>query len=500
MNRHIKFIDPIPIITEDGESYLNSKYIICRKISSSMFSFVHSAYNIKNQIHVAIKTVYRELNNTDNISIRRNLSIDNEIKISKMVYHPNIITFYEIVDLDRSVHIIMKLYQNGTFEDLIYNKGFYKSQSLPNNKSFNLTEGEIQYWMIQLREGIRYLRSHNILHLDLKPSNLLIDDKVLKICDFGFSEYIENDNDIYTNISRGSPYYMAPEFFIRSDLISTAPQIKIDSKTDLWSIGIIFFESLYGCTPYDSTHGDKKQFLYMIKNKPISITSSDEKGEFISFQCKDLMLSLLKRDPKDRIDWVQFYNHPWWEYLICGEWGTGFQFKNTKISLYSSKGDKYQADLSAETGNDRNQADLSAKVGTPLCIHKYKKTENVKSSEEIRSNSSEIIFEQIDNDRIIFPDPTSEIEFNGLLDSHRGLYSKTEIRSRVTSHPCNSINLNHSIKTKKHNCEQLKTTTYEDTDLIKIYLKIFDNFDHKTHKSDLPKPIFQTNIIDDYLH
>jgi serine/threonine-protein kinase ULK/ATG1 len=80
------------------------------------------------------------------------------------------------------------------------------------------------------------------LHRDLKPSNILISSKELfKIADFGFCKTLLHDRDL-TKTMIGSPIYMAPEA-LKGDLYNTA--------ADIWSIGVMFFEMLFGYCPYE---------------------------------------------------------------------------------------------------------------------------------------------------------------------------------------------------------------------------------------------------------
>ena len=92
------------------------------------------------------------------------------------------------------------------------------------------------------------MRSENISHMDLKPQNILItvnhpkiSGHVLKLADFGFAQTFSS-NEI-KHAMRGSPLYMAPEMFLGRPY---------DAKVDLWSVGVILYECLFGKAPYKS--------------------------------------------------------------------------------------------------------------------------------------------------------------------------------------------------------------------------------------------------------
>jgi serine/threonine protein kinase len=93
---------------------------------------------------------------------------------------------------------------------------------------------------LQLRAGFEVLFEEKILHRDLKPSNILFHNGVVKIADFGFcKEMMEND---MAQTMVGSPIYMAPEILKGS---------VYDHRADIWSLGVILYEMMYGFCPYE---------------------------------------------------------------------------------------------------------------------------------------------------------------------------------------------------------------------------------------------------------
>ena len=88
---------------------------------------------------------------------------------------------------------------------------------------------------------MKYLLENKIIHRDLKPQNILVTNLGdIKITDFGFARYFDNDMVIRTICS--SPLYMAPEIMKNK---------KYDLKSDLWSVGIILYEMLVGQAPFE---------------------------------------------------------------------------------------------------------------------------------------------------------------------------------------------------------------------------------------------------------
>lgn len=160
-----------------------------------------------------------------------------------------------------------------------------------------LPEKICKRFLQQLALALKFLRSHNICHMDLKPQNLLLSLKPnlsLKLGDFGLAQFLSPEEK--NSSLRGSPLYMAPEILL---------QHKYDARVDLWSVGIIMFECLFGKAPYSS-----KSFEELAENvkgqKPIQIP----RGALVSSICQDLLRRLLQHDPNRRISYEEFFEHP----------------------------------------------------------------------------------------------------------------------------------------------------------------------------------------------
>lgn len=159
-----------------------------------------------------------------------------------------------------------------------------------------LPESDCKRFLQQVASAMRYLREHNISHMDLKPANLLIAGgrrAILKVADFGFA--MRFDEDEKGSSLRGSPLYMAPEI-VRG---------KYDARADLWSIGVILFETLFGQAPFKS---ETREEVYqkLKEDTPITIP----RGSGISEACRDLLTRCLERDPEKRISFQDFFEHP----------------------------------------------------------------------------------------------------------------------------------------------------------------------------------------------
>jgi serine/threonine protein kinase len=252
-------------------------YIVDRKrIGKGSFSTIYKCrHNITNKIY-ALKEITIDKN-------KNKISIKREFEIMRKLNHNNIVKIHDvIIDTQlNNIYFIMDYYENG---DLSY---------FLNKKP--LKEKFTRKYMKQLSNGLKYLLDNNILHRDLKPQNILLSKNYdIKITDFGFATYYTKDTII--NTLCGSPMYMAPEIITRNGY---------DYKSDLWSVGIILYEMLHGYTPFNVQNFI--ELIKEIKKKDIQIKVD------ISEDCKNLIYSLCKIDPNERINWVDFFNHRWFD-------------------------------------------------------------------------------------------------------------------------------------------------------------------------------------------
>jgi len=193
----------------------------------------------------------------------------------------------ELIDFhwdDKFIFIVMEYCGGGDLSSVIKMK-----KCLP--------EVQCQRFLQQLASALQYLRQHNVSHMDLKPSNLLVkgsNPPILKMADFGFAQHL--DADTLDKGLKGSPLYMAPEIFV---------QDQFNAKADLWSIGVILYEALFGKAPFSSD--TLEELVPKIKeNTPIIIP----RNRSISADCRDLLSRCLVRSPDERIEFDDFFSHP----------------------------------------------------------------------------------------------------------------------------------------------------------------------------------------------
>ena len=151
-------------------------------------------------------------------------------QLHKKLEHPNIVKLYDVIyDYDNhTIYLIME-HCDGDFTT------FQKRRAIK--------EKFIQRYMRQFRDGLKYLIDNKIFHRDLKPHNILIKNNIIKISDFGLAKEVSNitNKNVLKHTYCGSPMYMAPEMINYQ---------KYDTRSDLWSIGVVIYEMITGTPPF----------------------------------------------------------------------------------------------------------------------------------------------------------------------------------------------------------------------------------------------------------
>ncbi|XP_067340182.1 serine/threonine-protein kinase ULK1 isoform X3 [Channa argus] len=242
----------------------------------------------KHDWEVAVKCI-----NKKNLAKSQTL-LGKEIKILKELKHENIVALLDFQETASSVYLVMEYCNGGDLADYLHSKG-------------TLSEDTIRVFLQQIAGAMRVLQAKGIIHRDLKPQNILLSyppgrkshstNTCIKIADFGFARYLQNNMMAATLC--GSPMYMAPEVIMSQNY---------DAKADLWSIGTIVFQCLTGKAPFQASSPQDLRLFYE-KNKNLSPNIPRETSSHL----RHLLLGLLQRNHKDRIDFDEFFCHPFLE-------------------------------------------------------------------------------------------------------------------------------------------------------------------------------------------
>ena len=222
-----------------------------------------------------------------------------EISILKKIHHKNITEIYAFIRMSEiSSFCILELGSNG---DLVnFQKKLLKRKVL--------SETIICYFAKQILEALEYLHKCKIIHMDIKPTNILVDSNLnVKLTDFSVScSYnLFHPEDLVKFPFVGTSKYISPEILNRTKM-----KIKESVKIDLYSLGITLYELAFDSFPYKLNEVENKDYDNILKN------IQNEKLEFpkerkVSNIFKDFLRGLLEKDFTKRLNIKMALNHAW---------------------------------------------------------------------------------------------------------------------------------------------------------------------------------------------
>ena len=303
------------------------------KLGQGSFSNVYAGFDEENGNIVAIKTINNKVLMDDYLY----KALLAEIDIMKKLNHPNLVRFYNLVNTVNNVYVVTEYCNGGDLSSLISSKN-------------GLNEPEALLVMSDILKGMKELIKHKIIHRDLKPANIFIKDGVFKIGDFGFAkQFQEGNNERSLNPIVGSPYYMPPKY-LESGIFSI--------KHDIWSLGVMFYEILYGEIPWPSRSRD-----HLIKNiytKPLYFPKHVE----VSVQSQRFITRCLQINEDDRISWEEIFKS---DLFFMGQNKENYGNFVKKTSFNLKKNDDFVKKAKFAKGNEDNfsEAENSKKETVP---------------------------------------------------------------------------------------------------------------------------------------
>ena len=264
---------------EEETEYTIGNYLIKKTLGQGTFGKVKLGIYLPNKEKVAVKILEKDriIEKDDEIRVRR------EFDMLAKFNHPNVILVAEIFESSNSFYSVMEFCEGGELFNYIV-------------KNQRLSEEEAAFFYYQLINGLEYIHSLGIVHRDLKPENLLLtNEHLLKIIDFGLSNYFTKDPDQKLLITPcGSPCYASPEM--------VAGKKYNGFKIDIWATGIILYAMLCGYLPFEDKSNDAlfKKILECKVKYP----------RYIGDKSKDLIQRILVNDPEERITIEEIKKHP----------------------------------------------------------------------------------------------------------------------------------------------------------------------------------------------
>lgn len=247
-------------------------YRVIRLLGSGGMGSVYLAVNTSIDQQVAIKVLRPEFAKSARLRER----FKKEAQLLSGLDHPNIVKFLNYVETPDGVFLIMEYVKGITLEDYI------------KHKNGLIVESRAYPMLSEILDAFEYAHSKGIVHQDIKPSNIIIqEDGHVKIMDFGIAQIVTDANN--GGAVMGTPEYMSPEQIYGK---------KADGRSDIYSLGVLIHNMLTGKAPYDSTKLTEQE----IKSKVVKedLPKMAEFYPYVSDKIQKVVDKATRKDPDER--------------------------------------------------------------------------------------------------------------------------------------------------------------------------------------------------------
>ncbi|MFC1485836.1 SUMF1/EgtB/PvdO family nonheme iron enzyme [Candidatus Latescibacterota bacterium] len=251
--------------------HLAGRYEIKKKLGAGGMASVYLAREIALNRDVAIKLLPKAfVRNADFVD-----RFKNEAQVAANLEHPNIVRIYQISEEHELVYFVMSLIPGGSLTDRIEKKG-----ALPIDSVIR--------WGMETCSALAYGHSKGVIHRDLKPDNIMLDrnDTVI-VMDYGIAKAGEGTGLTQTGTVIGTPQYMSPE---------QARGKKLDSRSDIYSMGIVLYQMATGELPFQATDAASLMYMHVHENPEPPDARNADVPEWL----RNIILKCLSKNPDDR--------------------------------------------------------------------------------------------------------------------------------------------------------------------------------------------------------
>ena len=247
-----------------------SHYKILEKLGEGGMGVVYKAQDLKLDRAVAIKFLPSHLSASEENKAR----FIQEARATAALNHPNILNVYDIDEQDNGMFFVMEYVDGKTLKSHI--TSLKAGEGIPVSQSIN--------WTILIAQGLIAAHEKGIVHRDIKPENIMLTkDGIPKIMDFGIAKLKGGTGLTRTGTSLGTLSYMSSE---------QAQGMSADHRSDIWSLGVVFYEMLTSELPFRGEH--EAALMYLIVNDQPPVPSQIDRR--VPPQVDSIVLKMLEKD------------------------------------------------------------------------------------------------------------------------------------------------------------------------------------------------------------
>jgi len=271
--------EPRVVTLAPGEEF-KANYEVLEELGKGRYGVVHKVVERATGQKYAAKFIRC-------IKAKDREKVQEEISIMNILRHPKLLQLAAAFESPKEVVMVMEYISGGElFERVVAD-------------DFTLTERDCILFMRQICEGVDYMHQNYVVHLDLKPENIMCHTRTshqIKLIDFGLAQKINPDSPI--RVLFGTPEFIPPE------VINYEP---IGVETDMWSVGVICYVLLSGLSPFMGDN-DAETFANITR---ADYDFVDEAFDAISQDAKDFISALLVKRKEKRMTARECLQHTW---------------------------------------------------------------------------------------------------------------------------------------------------------------------------------------------
>jgi serine/threonine protein kinase len=275
----------LPFTTYENRGTLDDfkkRYSLGPKLGQGTFAQVFRGVDLETKEVVAVKEISKALSGEP--TRRAEVQI-----MERMGIHPNLVRLHHVFESEDKLFLVEDLADEGELFDRIIASG-------------ELSEQDAAIFFSQATAALDHLHKKHIVHLDVKPENLLLrkvgGETILQLADFGLAEV---DDGRGFDMCVGTPAYWSPQMVKRDPY---------DKAADIWALGCVLYILLCGIHPFDPS-GESTEVQVLARVATADYDKSNKEYKSLSQAAKDLILHLLDPDPTTRYTTKQILEHPW---------------------------------------------------------------------------------------------------------------------------------------------------------------------------------------------
>lgn len=249
---------------------LQEDYNILSELGRGGMAIVYRAHEKQLDREVALKVLPLSLG-FDVEFVER---FQREARTAAKLEHPNIIPIYRVGKSGRVIYFTMKLLRGKSLAELVEERG-------------PISVGETKRILSETAGALGYAHKHQIVHRDIKPDNILLDDSGHAIVtDFGIAKAATGSRLTGTGMAIGTPHYMSPE---------QARAQPLDGRSDIYSLGVVTYQCLVGKVPFDAEDAFSIGYKHITEPVPDPGVLTPEQWELF-----EIIKRMMAKEPADR--------------------------------------------------------------------------------------------------------------------------------------------------------------------------------------------------------